>query len=280
MAQQVRENVFLDRMISTLSAGFAVLATVLAAIGLYGVLAYTVTQRTREFGLRMALGADGATVRTMVLGHVAKMTAVGGRHRVGGRRRHRPAGAGPPLRTAGLRSDRARRQRGAAHAGCGRGRVDPGAAGLADPADGRPATGLSTPRRYGAGCVAAEEWRTMGRPSSGSCDPAPRSSRSACCSCARARAVSPIRCCGCGCCRWSSASPCMPPARCWRRSWLAWQSAASWQNASPRGAIRCGSSPLSRLASPCRRWLRRRCWAPPRACTGRSRRWPATRSGS
>jgi ABC-type antimicrobial peptide transport system permease subunit len=77
MAQQVRDNVFLDRMISTLSAGFAVLATLLAAVGLYGVLAYTVAQRTREFGLRMALGADGATVRGMVMRHVGRMTAIG-----------------------------------------------------------------------------------------------------------------------------------------------------------------------------------------------------------
>ena len=78
MDAQIRENVSQDRIISTLSLAFAVLATVLAAIGLYGVLAYTVAQRTREFGLRMALGADGATVRGMVMKQVAKMAVVGG----------------------------------------------------------------------------------------------------------------------------------------------------------------------------------------------------------
>jgi predicted permease len=78
MTAQVRENVFADRIVSILSAGFAVLATLLAAIGLYGVLAYTVTQRTREIGLRMALGAAPGNVRSMMLRQVAWMTAIGG----------------------------------------------------------------------------------------------------------------------------------------------------------------------------------------------------------
>jgi predicted permease len=78
MPEQIRQNVFLDRLISVLSAAFACLATLLAAIGLYGVLAYTVAQRTREIGLRMALGATPERVRRMVLGQVGVMTAIGG----------------------------------------------------------------------------------------------------------------------------------------------------------------------------------------------------------
>jgi predicted permease len=77
LTQQVRDNTFLDRMMTTLSSLFAGLATLLAGVGLYGVLAYTVSQRTREIGLRMALGAAPGRVRSMVLRQVAWMTIIG-----------------------------------------------------------------------------------------------------------------------------------------------------------------------------------------------------------
>jgi len=77
MRTTMNGNVFVDRLLSMLSAGFAALATLLAGIGLYGVLAYNVTQRTRELGLRLALGARPETVRGMVLKQVGVMALIG-----------------------------------------------------------------------------------------------------------------------------------------------------------------------------------------------------------
>jgi predicted permease len=78
MPQQIRDNVFLDRLISILSTVFASLATLLAAVGLYGVLAYSVQQRTREIGVRMALGAGAWNVRALVVRQMGAMMAIGG----------------------------------------------------------------------------------------------------------------------------------------------------------------------------------------------------------
>ena len=77
LRRQAQENVFVDRLVAILSLSFAGLATLLAAIGLYGVMAYNVAQRTRELGLRLALGAEPANLRAMVLKQVGWMTLLG-----------------------------------------------------------------------------------------------------------------------------------------------------------------------------------------------------------
>ncbi len=75
--QQVENSLVTERLLATLSAGFGVLATLLAAIGLYGVMAFMVARRTREIGIRMALGATGGSVAWMVMREVLVLAGAG-----------------------------------------------------------------------------------------------------------------------------------------------------------------------------------------------------------
>ena len=77
MAAQLDSSIALDRLMATLTALFGLLAVVLAAVGLYGVMAFTVAARTREIGIRMALGAGRARVLGQVMGESAVLTALG-----------------------------------------------------------------------------------------------------------------------------------------------------------------------------------------------------------
>ena len=75
--EQIDRQLSKDRLVAVLAALFGGLAALLAAIGIYGLLAYTVTQRTREIGVRMALGASTKRVGNMILGEVAWLVGIG-----------------------------------------------------------------------------------------------------------------------------------------------------------------------------------------------------------
>jgi putative ABC transport system permease protein len=77
MDDTIDDSLFVDRMIAALSAAFGLLATLLAGVGLYGVMSQAVVRRTREIGVRVALGADRPRILRLVLAEVVLLAATG-----------------------------------------------------------------------------------------------------------------------------------------------------------------------------------------------------------
>ena len=76
MDDQIDTQLTTEKLVTFLATSFGVLATLLCAIGLYGVLAFSATQRTREIGIRMALGADRMAVLRMMFGEVGRLLLI------------------------------------------------------------------------------------------------------------------------------------------------------------------------------------------------------------
>jgi predicted permease len=77
MEAQIRDNIQADRIVLQLASVFALLATGLAMLGLYGVMSYSVAQRVREIGIRMALGAAGGRIRRMIFSEMLVILGLG-----------------------------------------------------------------------------------------------------------------------------------------------------------------------------------------------------------
>jgi ABC-type antimicrobial peptide transport system permease subunit len=77
IARHIDDSIFQDRILATLSGFFGVVALVLAAVGLYGVVAYGTEQRSREIGVRIALGARRSSVLWMVVGDALLLVCAG-----------------------------------------------------------------------------------------------------------------------------------------------------------------------------------------------------------
>ncbi len=77
LQDQIQQSLLAERLLATLSAFFGALAVLLAMTGLYGVMSYTVTERTTEIGIRMALGAQRTNITAMILGKAATLLAAG-----------------------------------------------------------------------------------------------------------------------------------------------------------------------------------------------------------
>ena len=75
--QQIDATLSQERVFATLSSGFGLLALILASIGIYGMMSYTVSRRTNEIGIRMALGAHASTVLGMILRESLSLTLIG-----------------------------------------------------------------------------------------------------------------------------------------------------------------------------------------------------------
>ena len=77
LVDDFQSSVETERLLARLSAMLSGLALLLAAVGLYGVMAYTVRQRTREVGLRLALGATPGVIMQLIVGRGARLIAIG-----------------------------------------------------------------------------------------------------------------------------------------------------------------------------------------------------------